>query len=98
MRLNKLIQQLSAEHREMVVLRDIEDLSYREIAAIVGVPIGTVMSRLCRARRLLQERWARAQPSEEREREISGVGRCSTHLRATVAALASTSPSKVARW
>jgi RNA polymerase sigma factor (sigma-70 family) len=98
MRLNKLIQQLSAKHREMVVLRDIEDLSYREIAAIVGVPIGTVMSRLCRARRLLQERWARAQPSEEREREISGVGRCSTHLRATVAALASTSPSKVARW
>jgi RNA polymerase sigma factor (sigma-70 family) len=89
-RLNHLIQQLSTEHREMVVLRDIEDLSYREIAAIVGVPIGTVMSRLCRARRLLQERWVRAQASEQRERQAS--------LRlahATAASVASASPSKV---
>lgn len=86
MRLNHLIQQLSTEHREMMVLRDIEELSYREIAAIVGVPIGTVMSRLCRARRLLQERWARAQASEQRDRRLSHV---------TVASVASTSPSKI---
>jgi RNA polymerase sigma-70 factor (ECF subfamily) len=58
--LNELIQQLPAEQREMVVLRDIEDFSYREISAITGIPIGTVMSRLCRARRLLRERYARS--------------------------------------
>jgi RNA polymerase sigma-70 factor (ECF subfamily) len=90
MRLNHLIQQLSTEHREMMVLRDIEELSYREIAAIVGVPIGTVMSRLCRARRLLQERWARALASEQRERQAS---RRLSHV--TAASVASTSPSKV---
>lgn len=44
---------LSLEYREVVVLRELEDLSYREIADIVGVPIGTVMSRLSRGRRKL---------------------------------------------
>ncbi len=88
MRLNKLIGQLPPEHREMVVLRDIEDLSYREIAAIVGVPIGTVMSRICRARRLLR-RWALAQDSECRGRRIYHAGRCITPARVTAAALVS---------
>ena len=42
--------------REALVLRELEELSYREIADITGAPIGTVMSRLARARRMLGER------------------------------------------
>jgi RNA polymerase sigma-70 factor (ECF subfamily) len=96
MRLNKLIERLPAEHREMIVLRDIEDLSYREIAAIVGAPIGTVMSRLCRARRLLQ-RWARAQDPEHGKRQIFRAERRTTPSLATATAVASASPSKLSR-
>ena len=44
---------------EVLVLREMEDLSYREIAQITGAPIGTVMSRLARARGLLKEKWHR---------------------------------------
>ena len=47
------LNRLSAEFREVVVLRELEGLSYKEIAQIAGVPIGTVMSRLARARRQL---------------------------------------------
>jgi RNA polymerase sigma-70 factor (ECF subfamily) len=46
---------LPEEHREVLVLREIEDLGYREIAAVTNVPIGTVMSRLARARAALKE-------------------------------------------
>lgn len=45
---------LPAEHRVMIELADIQELSYREIADIVGCPIGTVMSRLHRARKTMQ--------------------------------------------
>jgi RNA polymerase sigma-70 factor (ECF subfamily) len=47
------IEQLPDEFREVVVLREIEGLSYKEIAAVAGVPVGTVMSRLARARQRL---------------------------------------------
>jgi RNA polymerase sigma factor (sigma-70 family) len=50
------IEALPNPFREVVVLRDINGLSYREIAAMIGVPIGTVMSRLARARSLLAAR------------------------------------------
>ena len=46
------------ELREIVVLRELEGLSYKEIAAIAGIPLGTVMSRLARARERLRERLA----------------------------------------
>jgi RNA polymerase sigma-70 factor (ECF subfamily) len=49
------VEQLPAEFREVIVLRELEDLSYREIAGIAGIPIGTVMSRLARARKILQQ-------------------------------------------
>jgi RNA polymerase sigma-70 factor (ECF subfamily) len=50
------IDSLPREYREVVVLRELEELSYKEIGAIVDIPIGTVMSRLARGRDLLQKR------------------------------------------
>ena len=48
------IEQLPPEFREAITLRELEEASYKEIADIAGIPIGTVMSRLARARRQLQ--------------------------------------------
>jgi|SRR5215217_933186 len=50
---NEAIEQLPIEFREVVVLRELEELSYKEIAGVTGIPIGTVMSRLARARKRL---------------------------------------------
>jgi RNA polymerase sigma-70 factor (ECF subfamily) len=52
-----LVAELPDLFREAIVLREINDLSYSEIADVVGVPIGTVMSRLARARALLRRAW-----------------------------------------
>ena len=51
---NRALAALPVAYREVLVLRELEDLSYRDIAAIVQVPVGTVMSRLARARGLLR--------------------------------------------
>ena len=52
-RVQRAVSQLPADFREVIVLREIEGLSYKEIADIAGIPIGTVMSRLARARERL---------------------------------------------
>ena len=55
--IRRLVAELPDLFREAIVLREINDLSYSEIADVVGVPIGTVMSRLARARALLRRAW-----------------------------------------
>ena len=52
--IQRALEALPTEFREVIVLREFEDCSYKEIADIAQVPIGTVMSRLSRARRLMQ--------------------------------------------
>lgn len=53
--IRQAMEELPLEFREVMVLRELEELSYKEIAAIVDLPIGTVMSRLARARKRLQK-------------------------------------------
>jgi RNA polymerase sigma-70 factor (ECF subfamily) len=55
--IRRLVAELPNPLREAIVLREINDLSYSEIADVVGVPIGTVMSRLARARSILRKAW-----------------------------------------
>jgi RNA polymerase sigma-70 factor (ECF subfamily) len=63
--LERALQRLSPEQREVLLLVGVEELSYREIATVTGVPIGTVMSRLSRAReRLRAELDGRAVPAK----------------------------------
>jgi RNA polymerase sigma-70 factor (ECF subfamily) len=49
----RAVDALPAPFREVIVLREIEELDYREIAEVAGIPLGTVMSRLSRARSML---------------------------------------------
>ena len=49
------LEHLSIEHRELLILRELEGFSYKEISEIIDIPLGTVMSRLSRARTELQD-------------------------------------------
>lgn len=55
--LDRLIEALPPQLREAIVLRELQELDYRQIAEVTGVPIGTVMSRLHRARSALRRGW-----------------------------------------
>jgi RNA polymerase sigma-70 factor (ECF subfamily) len=79
------IDRLPSDYRMAVLLADIEGFSYKEIAEILDIPVGTVMSRLYRGRKLLEEAmllYARergylregAEPSKRRTRSTSGDG------------------------
>lgn len=59
---HEALAQLPVEFREVLILRELEDLSYREIAAVTELPIGTVMSRIARARRKFAAIVARPEP------------------------------------
>jgi RNA polymerase sigma-70 factor, ECF subfamily len=68
-RVNALMQELPPDYREVLLLREVEELSYRQIAEVVGVPVGTVMSRLARARATLRRRWF-AEDAKESAHEV----------------------------
>ena len=53
--INEGLEKIPAEFRETIVLRELEDMSYKEIAVVMNVPLGTVMSRLARGRKLLSQ-------------------------------------------
>jgi RNA polymerase sigma-70 factor (ECF subfamily) len=61
--IRKLVAALPLPFREAIVLREMNDLSYHQIAEVAGVPVGTVMSRLARARMMLRAAWNVAEGS-----------------------------------
>jgi RNA polymerase sigma-70 factor (ECF subfamily) len=63
--LREALDELPVNFREVIVLRELEGMSYKEIAEVKGVPIGTVMSSLARARTQLRERLIRLRAKEE---------------------------------
>ena len=63
-RLQRALEDLPAHFREIIVLRELEGCSYKEIASITAIPIGTVMSALARARQRLQRALTPAAPQE----------------------------------
>ena len=75
------IQQLPVEFREIIILREYEELSYQEIAALLDCPPGTVMSRLARARGKLRDLLSGAQmtPGLVQEKAAGRVGRRHNH-------------------
>jgi RNA polymerase sigma-70 factor (ECF subfamily) len=62
--IRELLGALPDAFREALVLREVHDMSYREIAEIVGVPVGTVMSRLARGRLMLRAAWLAAEENQ----------------------------------
>ena len=63
--LRRALEELPEEFREIIVMRELEGMAYKEIPDVAGVPIGTVMSRLARARKRLQQRLTAAPPPKE---------------------------------
>src|SRR5262249_18693641 len=59
--MRRLVDALPSPFREVLVLREMNELSYKEIAAVESVPVGTVMSRLARARAMLRSAWQTAE-------------------------------------
>jgi RNA polymerase sigma-70 factor (ECF subfamily) len=71
--IRRLIAALPAPYREVIVLREFNDMSYREIADVVSMPVATVMSHLARARAMLLATWKTTDVHEQRVREARSV-------------------------
>ena len=67
------LEELPVEFREVLVLRELEGLSYKQIADVADIPLGTVMSRLARARKRLQQSLARRENKETRGKLTVGA-------------------------
>ena len=80
------IEELPVDFREVIVLRELEGMSYKDIAAVVGIPVGTVMSRLSRARSMLRSAWnfaeARTQQRHHELRRMRSIDPCAHQQRA----------------
>jgi RNA polymerase sigma-70 factor (ECF subfamily) len=72
--IRRLVDTLPGPFREAIVLREINDLSYQEIADVAGVPVGTVMSRLNRARAMLRAAWNAANGAAQPPAQGSAQG------------------------
>ena len=72
--IRSIMQSLPEHHRSVVQLRDIEGMSYQEIAEIMETPVGTVMSRLYRGRKLLREKLAEYAQSQGYDTELPTKG------------------------
>ena len=64
--LRRALEELPEEFREVIVMRELEGMAYKEIADVAGIPIGTVMSRLARGRKRLQQLLTAPPPKESR--------------------------------
>ncbi|MFY9770151.1 MAG: sigma-70 family RNA polymerase sigma factor [Xanthobacteraceae bacterium] len=64
--IRRLVAELPEPFREAIVLREMNNLSYQEIAQVAGVPVGTVMSRLARGRAMLRAAWNAAENATTR--------------------------------
>ncbi len=71
--LTRLLACLPAEQREILVLRELEELSYRQIVTVTSLPMGTVMSRLSRARAALKSEWDKLQALNTSEEGSRGM-------------------------
>jgi RNA polymerase sigma-70 factor, ECF subfamily len=65
-----MVAELPEAFREVIVLREFEDLSYQEIAKVIDTPLGTVMSRLARGRAMLREAWLKATGESAQQQQI----------------------------
>jgi len=72
--IRRLVEELPEPFREAIVLREINDLSYKEIAEVAGVPVGKVMSRLARARAMLRSYWNAAETATARPGSAAAQG------------------------
>ena len=75
--IRRLVAELPQPFREAIVLREMNNLSYQEIAQVAGVPVGTVMSRLARARAMLRAAWNAADTATARSGETVASGTAS---------------------
>jgi len=95
--IRQLVTELPEPFREAIVLREINELSYKEIAEVAGVPVGTVMSRLARARAVLRSAWNAAETVTVLPGSAAARGTAPRNMTGSIASLPS-APATPRRW